>query len=85
VNIAVPISVRKPLAKKNDIGTLAVMSDKTPARRAADARFEAARTPVLVRFKLEEIEAIDRVRGSLSRPQYVKAMAVRAAARKGKQ
>lgn len=51
--------------------------DKSPARQAADERYEASRTPVLVRFTAKEIAAIDAARDGLSRPQFVKARALR--------
>ena len=52
---------------------------KSPARRAADARFEASRERVLVRLTPEEAAAIDKARGELSRPQYLRKVGVAAA------
>lgn len=46
--------------------------EKSPARRAADARYEAARVSVLVRLTPEEAEAIDAARGERSRPAYLR-------------
>jgi len=58
--------------------------EKSDARRAADARYEAARKPVLVRLTEDEAEAIDNARGAVSRPQWIKAKALAAAKRRSK-
>ena len=51
-------------------------TEKSPARRAADARYEAGRIAVLVRFTPNEVEAIDAARGNRSRPAYLRARAL---------
>ena len=72
------------LRAKTDIGMRFFMSTKTEARRAADARYEASRTPVLIRLTDEQIDAIDAVRGDLSRQEWVKQAAIKAAKRKAR-
>lgn len=55
---------------------MAKATEKSPARRAADARYEAGRIAVLVRFTSEEAAALDEARATLSRPAYVRARAL---------
>ena len=54
---------------------------KSKARIDADARFEASRVPVLIRLTPAEAAAIDKARGDLSRPEYMKKKAVAASKR----
>lgn len=50
--------------------------EKTPARKAADARYESARESVLIRLTKEEAALLDAARGDDSRPSWVKAQAL---------